>query len=98
MAVVDPARYDTASLVRAAEKGAIIELGVGNLRRLTRHDPAARDWQQIRRLLRPLDDDAAALEAPPTSHRRRAMLDATAVVLLRCAEIGRSYWVWTEEE
>ena len=26
------------------------------------------------------------------------MLDATAVVLLRCAETGRSYWAWTEEE
>ena len=95
---VDPARYDTAPLLRAAEKDAIIELGAGNLRRLARHDPAARGWQQIRRLLRPLDDAAAALEAPPTSHRRRAMLDATAVVLLRCAETGRSYWAWTEEE
>jgi hypothetical protein len=81
-----------------AEKDAIIELGIGNLRRLARHDPAARGWQQVRRLLRPLDDAAAALEALPTSHRRRAMLDATAVVLLRCAETGRSYWAWTEEE
>ena len=26
------------------------------------------------------------------------MLDATAVVLLRCAETGRSYWAWTDEE
>jgi len=95
---VDPARYDRAPLLRAAEKDAIIELGVGSLRRLARHDPAARGWQQIRRLLRPLDDAAAALEDPPTSHRRRAMLDATAVVLLRCAETGRSYWTWTEEE
>jgi integrase len=95
---VDPARYDRAPLLRAAEKDAIIDLGVGSLRRLARHDPAARGWQQIRRLLRPLDDAAAALEAPPTSHRRRAMLDATAVVLLRCAETGRSYWTWTEEE
>jgi hypothetical protein len=95
---VDPARYDRAPLLRAAEKDAIIDLGVGSLRRLARHDPAARGWQQIRRLMRPLDDAAAALEAPPTSHRRRAMLDATAVVLLRCADTGRSYWTWTGEE
>ncbi len=95
---VDPARYDTAPVLRAAEKDAVIELGPVNLRRLARHDPAARGWQQIRRLLRPLDDAAAALEAPLTSHRRRAMLDATAVVLLRCAETGRSYWSWTDEE
>jgi hypothetical protein len=95
---VDPARYDMAPLLRVAEKDAIIELGISNLRRLARHDPAARGWQQVRRLLRPPDDAAAALEALPTSHRRRAMLDATAVVLLRCAETGRSYWAWTEEE
>ena len=30
---VDPARYDTAPLLRAAEKDAFIELGIGNLRR-----------------------------------------------------------------
>jgi hypothetical protein len=95
---VDAGRYDTAPLLRAAEQDAIIELGAGSLRRLARHDPAARGWQQVRRLLRPLDDATAALEGPLTSHRRRAMLDATAVVLLRCAETGRSYWAWTDEE
>jgi hypothetical protein len=95
---VDAARYDTAPLLRAAELDAIAELGPGNLRRLARHDPAAPGWQQVRRLLRPLDDAAAALEGPLTSHRRRAMLDATAVALLRCAETGRSYWSWTDEE
>ena len=95
---VDPARYDTAPLLRAAEQDAIIELGAGSLRRLARHDPAARGWQQIRRLLRPLDDTAAVLEGPLTSHRRRAVLDAAAVALLRCAETGRSYWAWTDEE
>ena len=52
---VDLTRYDTAPLLRAAEQDAIIGLGVGDLRRLARHDPAARGWQQIRRLLRPLD-------------------------------------------
>ena len=70
----------------------------GSLRRLARHDPAARGWQQIRRLLRPLDDTATMLEGPLTSHRRRAGLDAAAVALLRCAETGRSYWAWTDEE
>jgi integrase len=95
---VDAARYDTAPLLRAAEQDAIIELGAGSLRRLARHDPSARGWQQIRRLLRPLDDATAALEGSLTSHRRRAMLDATAVALLRCAETGRSYWSWADEE
>ena len=58
---VDLARYDAAPLLRPAEQEAIIELGVGNLRRLVRHDPAAQGWQQVRRMLRPLDDAAAAL-------------------------------------
>ena len=92
------ARYDTTPLLRSAELDAVAELGPGNLRRLARHDPAARGWQQIRRLLRPLDDATAALEGPLTPHRRRAMLDATAVALLRCAGTSRSYWAWTDEE
>ena len=95
---VDPRRYDTAPAVRAAEAAAITGLGAGNLRRLARHDPAAGGWQPIRRLLRPLDDAGAALDSPPTPHRRRAMLDASAVVLMRCAQTGRSYWAWTDEE
>ena len=95
---VDPRSYDTTPAVRAAEAAAIAGLGAGNLRRLARCDLAAGGWQLIRRLLRPLDDAGAALESPPTSHRRRAMLDASAVVLLRCAETRRSYWAWTDEE
>jgi integrase len=95
---IDPSRYDTTPALRAGEKDAIVELGTDNLRRLARHDPTAAGWRQIRRLLRPLDDANAALQAPLTPHRRRAMLDATAVVLLRCAESGQSYWSWTDQE
>jgi integrase len=95
---IDPGSYDTTPAVRAAEAAAIADLGVENLRRLACYDPAAGGWQLIGRLLRPLDDAGAALESPPTSHRRRAILDATAVVLLRCAQAGRSYWAWTDQE
>ncbi len=95
---IDPRSYDTTPAVRAAEAAAIAGLGVGNLRRLARCDLAAGGWQLIRRLLRPLDDAGAALESPLTSHRRRAMLVASAVVLLRCAQTGRSYWAWTDQE
>src|SRR5437762_3974667 len=84
--------YDTAAVVRTAEAEAIAELGVDNLRRLARHDPAARGWRGIRRLLRPLDDASAALGSPSTPHRLRANNDAVAVLLLRCAESGRSFW------
>lgn len=95
---IEAGRYDTTPALRGSEKDAIAELGVENPRRLARHDPAVRGWRLIRRLLRPLDDAAAALRVPVTSHRRRAMLDATAVVLLRCAQTGRSFWSWTEPE
>jgi len=95
---IDSGSYDTTPAVRAAEAAVIADLGVDNLRRLGRCDLAAGRWQPIQRLLRPLDDAAAALESPPTSHRRRAMLDASAVVLLRCAQTGRSYWAWTDED
>ena len=95
---IDPGSYDTAPAVRAAEAAAIADLGAGSLRRLGGCDLAAGGWQPVRRLLRPLDDAANALESPPTTHRRRAMLDASAVVLLRCSQSGRSYWAWTDEE
>ena len=95
---IDTGSYDTAPALRAAETAAIADLGAGNLRRLGGCDLAPGRWQPVRRLLRPLDDAAAALESPPTSHRRRAMLDASAVVLLRCAQAGQSYWAWADEE
>jgi integrase len=91
-------RDDTGVVVRAAERRAIRALGVSNLRRLRRHDPTAPAWGGIGRLLRPLDEVTAALDSPPTPHRRRAMDDAVAVVLLRCAAVGRAYWGWTTEE
>jgi integrase len=95
---IDPARYDTEILVRAAEKQAIGELGVDNVRRLRRHAPTAARWTTIRRLLQPLEAVRVSLDSPPTSHRRRATDDAVAVILLRCADAGRSYWGWAAEE
>ena len=95
---VDPRGCDTTPVVRAAEAAAIAGLGVSNLRRLGRCDREAVGWLLIRRLLRPLDDASAALESPDTPHRRRATLDAAAVVLLRCAQAGRSYWAWADED
>ncbi|GAA1519357.1 hypothetical protein GCM10009827_038350 [Dactylosporangium maewongense] len=45
-----------------------------------------------------MDDASAALDGPPTPHRLRANNDAVAVLLLRCAGSGRSFWHWTEQE
>ncbi|MER5754460.1 hypothetical protein [Streptomyces sp. NPDC002088] len=74
------------------------ELGVQNLRRLKDHDRSAAGWRLIRRLLGPLEAVNAALDSPPTPHRRRAMLDVVAVLLTRCVETGRTFWGWTPQE
>ncbi|MGW7442795.1 hypothetical protein [Kitasatospora sp. NPDC054795] len=90
---------DNASVaVRPAEARAVADLGLRNLRRLQYHDPSAPGWRVIARLLVPLEAVNAALDSPPTPHRRRAMLDVVAVLLTRCAETGRTFWGWTEEE
>jgi hypothetical protein len=95
---IDVRQLDTAIALHGNEKRAITELGAVNLRRLARHDPLAPEWDVVGRLLRPLDAVNAALDSPVTSHRRRAMADAVAVILLRCRDLGRSYWGWTAQE
>lgn len=93
-----PDHYDTAVEVRPAEAVAVSELGVRNLRRLKDHDPSAAGWRVIHRLMVPLEAVNAALDSPPTPHRRRAMLDVIALLLTRCAETGRTFWGWTSQE
>ena len=69
-----------------------------DLRRLQYHDPNAPGWRVIRRLLNPLEAVNAALDSPLTSHRRRALLDVVALLLMHCAQSGRTFWAWTTEE
>lgn len=95
---ISPPRDDAAVAVRPAEARAVANLGVRNFRRLQYHDPSAPGWRVITRLLVPLEAVNAALDSPPTPHRRRAMLDVVAMLLTRCAETGRTFWGWTEEE
>ncbi|MGF1338502.1 hypothetical protein ACQSMD_00025 [Streptomyces flavovirens] len=85
-------------VVRPAEARAVSDLGVRNLRRLQYHDPSAPGWRAIARLLSPLEAVNAALDSPSTPHRRRAMLDVVAMLLTQCAQSGRTFWGWTEEE
>ncbi|MGH8917318.1 MAG: hypothetical protein ACRD0H_03110, partial [Actinomycetes bacterium] len=91
-------RFDTTVAVRPEEARAITELGVRNLRRLQHHDPSAPGWRVIRRLLQPLEAVNAGLDSPPTPHRRRAMLDVVAVLLVRSTELDRTVWGWTTPE
>ncbi|WP_329612636.1 tyrosine-type recombinase/integrase [Streptomyces brevispora] len=95
---ISPPRDNAAVAVRPAEARAVADLGVRNLRRLQYHDPSAQGWRVIGRLLGPLEAVNAALDSPLTPHRRRAMLDVVAVLLTRCAETGRTFWGWSEQE
>ncbi|MDQ1653159.1 MAG: hypothetical protein QOI35_2359, partial [Cryptosporangiaceae bacterium] len=52
----------------------------------------------IRRLLRPLEVVNTGLDSPLTPHRRRAMLDVIAVLLVRSAKLNRTFWGWTRPE
>lgn len=91
-------RFDTTVEVRSVEIQGIAELGVRNLRRLQYHNRSAPGWTAIGRLLRPLEILNAGLDGPVTQHRRRAMLDVVALLLLCCAEEGRTFWGWTKDE
>ncbi|MEU0030823.1 hypothetical protein [Streptomyces sp. NPDC006335] len=95
---IDLRRYDRSPVLSKAEQRAIRELGLRDLRRLRYHNADAPQWTAIGRLLRPLHDVNASFNTPPTMHLRRAMNDATAVLLLRCADSGRTYWDWTEQD
>jgi hypothetical protein len=80
------------------EQLAIRELGVRNLRPLRHHDPDAPQWAAISRLVQPLQEVNASFDTQPTMRMRRAMSDAVAVLILRCADVGRAYWDWTAQE
>lgn len=92
--------YDRMPLVLASEQRAIYELGLANLRRRRGYDRHAPQWNVIGRLLAPLDAISSSFSiAPRTQHHLyRGLNDAVAVLLLRCAQTGRSYWSWTSQE
>jgi hypothetical protein len=73
-------------------------LGLELLRRADRElGPAP--WQAIRKLVQPLDDARSALHChPDTRHQRRFARDTAALVLARCAELGRSYCPWSAQD
>jgi hypothetical protein len=73
-------------------------LGLELLRHADR-DLGSAPWRAVRKLVQPLDDARSALHwHPDTRHQRRFARDATALVLTRCAELGRSYWTWPAQD
>ncbi|MEU3520913.1 hypothetical protein ABZ770_37600 [Streptomyces sp. NPDC006654] len=95
---IDMRRYDRSPVLSEAEQDAIRGLGVRNLRRLRHHDPDAPQWAEFGRLLRPLQDVNASFDTPPSMYARRAMHDAAAVLLLRSADVGLTFWGWSEQD
>ena len=83
------------------EAAAIAALGPLRLRRVrSKGIPrrTARYWAVIARLTVPLDTARTALHHRDEPRIRRAGLRAVAIVLQHCADTGRSYWAWTEQD
>jgi hypothetical protein len=95
---ITPEGYDRNHILAPSEAAALHGLGVEGLRRLPCHDQQAPQWRDVARLVRPLEDVSACLQHSGTFHQRRAILDAVAVILLRCASEQRSFWAWTGPE
>jgi integrase len=95
---VDLARYDRRGLLTEAEVEALGTLGVDRIRRdgLTSDAPALRP---IARLVRPLADALTAVHLPlDDRHQRRFARDAAALVLIRCGELRRAFWGWSDQD
>jgi hypothetical protein len=94
---IDLACYDRRPALTSLERAALRRLDV-NLRRCHGQAPDAAQWHRIERLVRPLDDAHAALSCVDTRHHRRDSHDAIALVLLRCAATGRTFWDWSDDD
>jgi len=94
---LDTARYRRRPALSSAEAVALADLGL-DLLRLDR-DRAQPGWQAIRRLTAPLDQAQAVLHwHPDTVFQHRFARYATAIVLHRCGQLGRDFWLWPTPE
>jgi hypothetical protein len=95
---VDLERYPRQGLLSVTELDGLRALGLELLRRADR-DLGSAPWRAARKLVQPLDDARSALHwHPDTRHQRRFARDAAALVLARCAELGRSYLTWPAQD
>ena len=95
--LLDVSGFDRTPTLSAGERDALTSLG-WQLRRRRSHDPALPQWQEVGRLVAPLDAARLAIrDRPDTQLHRRSSLDGVGLVLSRCAEEGVAYWGWPEE-
>ncbi|WP_412566704.1 tyrosine-type recombinase/integrase [Streptomyces europaeiscabiei] len=88
------ARYDRRALLTPAEARALGVLGIEQVRRVGLTPQAA-----PRRLVEPLAHARDCFRwAPGTGHQRRFARDAAGLVLVRCGDLGRSYWGWSDQD
>src|SRR5205809_7654722 len=91
--------YDRRELT-AAELTALRTLGPLGLRRSRARGATQRAalWAQLTRLVGPIDDARSLLHHPDDVRYRRASTHAAGLVLQHCADTGRVYWSWTQDE
>jgi hypothetical protein len=91
---LDLAGYDPRALVTGAEARVLGTLGIEQVRRLGLTPQGA-----SKRLVEPLAHARDCLHwTPGTSHQRRFACDAAGLILIRCGELSRSYWGWSDED
>lgn len=88
--LIDLELYPRSGQLSATELDGLRVLGLELLRRADR-DLVSAPWRAVRKLVQPLGNARSALHwHPDTRHQRRFARDAAALVLIRCAELGRT--------
>ncbi|WP_041813343.1 hypothetical protein [Rhodococcus jostii] len=93
--------YDRREELTDAERRALRDLRPKALRRnRARGIPrrTATHWTALVRLVEPLDTARAGLHHGDDARFRRAGAHAAASILQNCADTGRSFWAWTNED
>lgn len=86
--------YDRRALLTGTEAQALKALEIEQVRHLGLTSQAA-----PARLVEPLAHARDCLHwTPGTGHQRRFARDAASLVLVRCGDLGRSYWGWSDED
>jgi hypothetical protein len=98
---IDQMRYDRRIGLSGSELEALRAMGGDLLTRARGEDLDLNvaPWRSIGRLVRPLQDAQAALRWDRDARRgHRYARDAAGLVLMRCGDLQRSFWGWSEQD